>query len=336
MINLRYHVYSLVAVFLALAIGVAAGSTVVQRSVVDNLKSTQGRIEKNLDDLEAQNAALADRTAALEDRAGALSEQGPAALLGGDLDGVPVVILRTEGMSGDALQRVRDALKVSGADVVADVEVRQAMTDPDALAVVSPDLGLSPDERQPEQVQTALAERLAGYLLTLRDEGAPETSSDDTTPTTEPAPSESATEAADFLRSLDDAGLVSVRGPLGDSGVNTEGLKVLLLGGMTKDFDPAAVYRPLLDVLADGRRPIALAADAALDHPLQDGEEAFGMVDAVRGSGRLRDRISTVDDLGDFAGVTAVVLGLANLADRQVGHYGVADGADSLLPTRRP
>ena len=29
MINIRYHVYSLVAVFLALAIGVAAGSTVV-------------------------------------------------------------------------------------------------------------------------------------------------------------------------------------------------------------------------------------------------------------------------------------------------------------------
>ena len=59
MINIRYHVYSLVAVFLALAIGVAAGSTVVQRSVVDNLKSTQGRIEKNLDDLEAKNAELA-------------------------------------------------------------------------------------------------------------------------------------------------------------------------------------------------------------------------------------------------------------------------------------
>ena len=49
MINIRYHVYSLLAVFLALAIGVAAGSTVVQRSVVDNLKSTQGRIEQNLD-----------------------------------------------------------------------------------------------------------------------------------------------------------------------------------------------------------------------------------------------------------------------------------------------
>ena len=79
MINIRYHVYSLVAVFLALAIGVAAGSTVVQRSVVDNLSSTQGRIEKNLDDLEAKNAELQDRAAALECRSGSLTQEGPAA-----------------------------------------------------------------------------------------------------------------------------------------------------------------------------------------------------------------------------------------------------------------
>ena len=83
MINIRYHVYSLVAVFLALAIGVAVGSTVVQRSVVDNLRSTQGRIEQNLDDLEAQNAALQERTAALESRSGSLTEEGPGALLTG-------------------------------------------------------------------------------------------------------------------------------------------------------------------------------------------------------------------------------------------------------------
>ena len=62
MINIRYHVYSLVAVFLALAIGVAAGSTVVQRSVVDNLRSTQGRIEQNL------GIKLADRFNRLDHR----------------------------------------------------------------------------------------------------------------------------------------------------------------------------------------------------------------------------------------------------------------------------
>ena len=83
MINIRYHVYSLVAVFLALAIGVAAGSTVVQRSVVDNLKSTQGRIEKNLDDLEAQNADAAGADGrARGPRAARSAERGPGGLAG--------------------------------------------------------------------------------------------------------------------------------------------------------------------------------------------------------------------------------------------------------------
>jgi hypothetical protein len=50
----------------------------------------------------------------------------------------------------------------------------------------------------------------------------------------------------------------------------------------------------------------------------------------------LRDKVSTVDHVGDFAGVSALVLALAGLPEGQVGHYGVDDGADALLPPRRP
>ena len=80
---------------------------------------------------------------------------------------------------------------------------------------------------------------------------------------------------------------------------------------------------------------MVVVADAALDEPLGEGEEAYGLVGVVRGSGRLRDRVSTVDHVGDFAGVSALVLGLAGLADGQVGQFGVDEGADSLLPTQR-
>ena len=48
MLNLRYHVISLVAVFLALGIGVLMGSTVVNRGVVDQLR-------KRLDGVEASD-----------------------------------------------------------------------------------------------------------------------------------------------------------------------------------------------------------------------------------------------------------------------------------------
>ena len=35
-------------------------------------------------------------------------------------------------------------------------------------------------------------------------------------------------------------------------------------------------------------------------------------------------------------GALALILALAGLPEGQVGHYGVDDGADSLLPPRRP
>ena len=48
MINLRYHIVSIVAVFLALAVGVVMGSTVIARSELDFLHNRQ-------DDLEGKN-----------------------------------------------------------------------------------------------------------------------------------------------------------------------------------------------------------------------------------------------------------------------------------------
>jgi hypothetical protein len=348
MINIRYHVYSLVAVFLALAIGVAAGSTVVQRSVVDNLRSTQGRIEKNLDELEAKNAALQDRASALEGRAGTLTDQGPAAFLSDTLPGAHVMVIRTQGTSGDALGRVREGLKVAGAETVSDVQLKPSLADPEALAGFAPQLELNADEQaQPEQVQTAIGQRLGQLIAQVHGErAAPSPTSqpaagsvdtvDSTVPTTDAPATPAARELADFLRLLDDAGLASVRGPLGQDGVATSDLELVVLGGLTKDADLAPVLQPALEVIAASGRPMAVAADAPLDQPLGDGEQAFGVVSGARSNRRVRDAVSTVDHVGDFAGVSAVVLALAALPEGQVGHYGVDDGADTLLPPRRP
>ena len=81
---------------------------------------------------------------------------------------------------------------------------------------------------------------------------------------------------------------------------------------------------------------MAVAADAPLDQPVASGEQAYGIVAATHGDRRFRDMVSTVDHVGDFAGISALILALAGLPEGQVGHYGVDDGADALLPPRRP
>jgi hypothetical protein len=340
MINIRYHVYSLVAVFLALAIGVAAGSTVVQRSVVDNLRSTQGRIEQNLDDLEAQNAELQERTADLEGREGSLLDEGPSALLAGKLASQPLVLVRSEGLPRDAVDRVRDVLQVAGADIVADVELRAAVADPEVLAAVGTELGNDGDGTDPEQVPAAIGQRLGEAIVAVHDEevGLKRPSGDvltETAPTTDAPAADSALELEELLHQLDDLGVVSFRGPLGDDGVATEGVELVVLGGLTTDVDPVPVLDALLSAVAGAAPPMAVATDAALDEPPQEGDEPSGIVPAVRGDGRLRDQVTTVDHVADFAGLSALVLGLADLDLGQVGHFGVDDGADSVLPPRR-
>ncbi len=339
MINIRYHVYSLVAVFLALAIGVAAGSTVVQRSVVDNLRSTQGRIEQNLDELEAQNAELQERTGALEGREGSLIDEGPAALLAGKLTGQPLVLLRTEGTPGGAVDRVRDVLEVAGAEVVADVELRAAVNDPEVLA----DGGLRARDRGGERRSGPAAgshrpaarggarrrPRRRGFGTTVR-RAAPRRRTDHGG-----AGGRDAVELEELLRQLDDLGVLSFRGPLGEAGVTTAGADLLVLGGLTTDMDPVPFLDGMLSLVAADAVPMAVAADAALDEPPPEGEEALGIVPTVRGDGRLRDAVTTVDHVADFAGLSALVLGLADLDLGQVGHFGVDDGADSVLPPRR-
>jgi hypothetical protein len=344
MINVRYHVYSLVAVFLALAIGVAAGSTVVQRSVVDNLRSTQGRIEKNLDSLQADNNDLQVRIGALEKRSGSLSDDGPTSLLADELTGKPVVLIRVQGVAGDVLDRVRNTLSVAGADTVADIEVKAASADPDTLSTLAEELGLAVDQREPEQIEQAVGEQL-GALLAAVDatsfgvigQSSARSASDSQPPATDPQPSPEALQLREYADSLDNAGILSVRGPLGkDANVPDGRPELLIIGGMTTQFDPVPLLRPLLEVLADTGRPVTLAADATLASPPGQGEKASGIVATVRGAGRLRDRVSTVDVLDDFAGLAAMVLGLADLANGQIGHYGVGEGADALLPTRHP
>ena len=62
MINLRYHIVSIVAVFLALGIGLALGSTFVDSILVNELKAQVDEFEiEQQDALELRVSAIAQR-----------------------------------------------------------------------------------------------------------------------------------------------------------------------------------------------------------------------------------------------------------------------------------
>ena len=58
MINLRYHIVSLVAVFLAIALGIVMGSTVIDRAIVDGLQNRVESVNKRANGIDSENRTL--------------------------------------------------------------------------------------------------------------------------------------------------------------------------------------------------------------------------------------------------------------------------------------
>lgn len=74
MINLRFHIVSLVAVFLALALGIVTGSTLLDRVTVQQLESTQTQIERKIQLKSTENDALRRELDRIDAQQNSLSE----------------------------------------------------------------------------------------------------------------------------------------------------------------------------------------------------------------------------------------------------------------------
>lgn len=118
MINFRYHVISIVAVFLALGIGIVMGSTVIDRAIVNSLenridaaeknsierKVESDRLEKSVRNQDAQDTALAGHT------------------VRGYLTGQTVFVITVGNVSDATLVETRELLAVSGARLGAEIK----------------------------------------------------------------------------------------------------------------------------------------------------------------------------------------------------------------------
>ena len=79
MINFRFHVVSLIAIFLALALGVVIGAGVIDRGVVDTLNSRLDRVEAKSDRIQSANNKLSTENGQLSQAIGLGVWDKPAA-----------------------------------------------------------------------------------------------------------------------------------------------------------------------------------------------------------------------------------------------------------------
>lgn len=324
MINFRYHLVSLVAVFLALAVGIVAGSTVIRESLVSSLEANVRSAERRLDEVQATNSELEARLDERDERDAQRDEEGPDVFLGGRLAGTPVLFVTAEGVDGEPLDQMKRSVESADGRVAGVVTLRDklALTEPDDVGALRAVLGSAATD--PDELRAELAERLSRLVRGLAWPAGPDDADEAVTPT-DLGPTQEA--LADLLRDLETTGFVALDDV--DAAPALDGVRLLAYSGAGATLDDELLLFPLLEELADADQPLVVAVEST--DP--GGEVPRGsFVGKARLDNDLREGLSTVDDAEGFDGWAAAVLAMEWLDDAEIGHYGIGEGAQSLLP----
>ncbi len=166
MINFRYHIVSLTAVFLALVIGILMGTTVVSKATVDGLKANVRRAEARSAAVHRTNDQLNDELSArvevTEETDEALNDSVLAHTVRDQLVDVPVLVIVTDGIDKKRIDATLAVLAAAGAAVPGVLTVTDRLgadgTEADRLReLLDVPTGVDPHQ--------AAARRVAGVLV---------------------------------------------------------------------------------------------------------------------------------------------------------------------------
>jgi len=302
MMSLRYHVVSIAAVLLALALGVVLGASALSGRVLGALTSDRDQLAGQVVGLRGERDAAAARLHATE----GLVAAGAPSTVAGVLPGRGVAVLAAPDADPADVDAVAGLVEAAGGRVTGRLALTDAALAPDqaeALRALVPRL-LPAGAQLPTTTDTgALTGSLLGSLLVTRPGG----------------PGEQATgpEATAALRALGDGGFLRVPDALDPSPAE---LALVVTGGRADPTRDGTLARLTGEMDRVG-------AGAVLA-----GRTGSGAVSAVRGDPALRSGLSSVDALEGPASRVATVLALREQADGRAGTYGPAAGTFTPQP----
>jgi len=304
-INFRYHVVSLTAVFLALAIGLVVGTAALNGPLEDALKNQVGSLSK-------QTQTYRDRITQLETEAGRqeqFASQAAPIMLAGKLTGRRVLVVSLS-QAGGSVGKVVDMLKQAGAQIAGQVEIEDKLLDPNSKANLL-DVATNAAQ-QPGITGTPLnsngVETSSFLLATVLLAHNPPLSSDVT---------------KTVLTAYKESNFIV---PTGDLSTPAESV-VIVAGEPYTDSDGETKNANVTTVVEwfSKKAPTVVAASGA--------GGTGNVISAVRSDPNLSKTAATVDNVTTPDGQLAVPLALSELLlTNKPGHYGVAGGATSMLP----
>lgn len=305
MINFRFHVVSLIAIFLALALGVVIGAGVIDRGVVNTLNDRLDSVEAKSDRIKSENDALTDENSKLS---GAIEDLEPFAV-DGRLVGDTTAVLAVRGIDEGKVKATATAAQTAGATVPGILWIEDKWNLADAGAVKDLQDALGVTIRNKAALRTEGWRQLGVRLAT--------------------APSEVGTD--DLLATLVDAGFLSYESTGGSDSLAAfpgRDASMTLITGTSASVPSELLVVPATNGLEAASIPLVVA-DQWVE--ATDGPSRGDALQPLR-DGNLGRSVSTVDDLDQPMGPTTVVLALADLLRTPpvVGHYGYGPGTQPL------
>jgi hypothetical protein len=347
-IDFRYHVVSIVAVFLALAIGIVLGSTELQGTTYNVLDHATAKLQTEYDQVRSQLASAQAQASEGE----AYAQAVEPAVLRDLLSGERLLIVTEPGAQSSVVSGISTAATDAGATVTGQIMLQPKFFDSSdttqdslnqtTLDVAQP-VGISVNSS--ENYQQQAAQVIASEILVKspgsagsQQAGTPQSSTSPTGTPSTGTPSTSTqqagagadSEASTMLSAYASAGFLNTTGQPG-----TPASLVVVVTPQNAPSDGSAdpldqVLVPLVQELAAKSSATVVAGSSAAS--------GAGSPIAVLRANNVASQVSTVDDADFVSGQSVVIQALATLLrGGKAGSYGfTGNGANAVAPSPAP
>jgi Copper transport outer membrane protein, MctB len=311
-IDFRYHLVSIAAIFLSLAIGIVLGATALQDP---SLRLIENRTNQLAKDNQALREQVQQMRRVQEGENQFAQRLGPQ-LVQGRLSGERVVFVLLPGASQTIHDQATKMVSQAGATVSGQVTIQKKFLDDDQVTVldqlaetVKPSDITFPENATPYDKAAAV---LAGAVVTTQQARA---GSEDAA-------------GGEILSGFKDQGFVTFSGKPGGRAT----LAVVIAPstpyqGQGSDTDNQALVS-LAAALDAGDRGTVVAG------PYQAAQDG-GLIQVLRNAGAA-ERVSTIDTADTPSGQVVTVLALAAESTGKSGKYGTGSGVEGYVPSPSP
>ena len=308
MISLRYHIVSITAVFLALAVGVVLGSTAISSRLLSGLSNENNSLAQEVVNLQSDRNALNSK---LTDADRFATSVGPLAVKGQLTDRTVVLVTTADAKPSDR-DALAELMRAAGATVTGELQLTDSFVDPrkadqlrDLVARLQPAGTQLPTASDPG----TRAGGLLGTLLLLKKDTNQQQASAD--------------ESAAALAGLTSAGFIKP-----GQGLRPAQLAVVLTGGAVAGDSAgdkaATIARFAIQLDRSGAGAVLAGGNGSAN--------GTGGIGVVRADTAATSVLSTVDNVDFAAGRVVTVLALREQFDGKSGRYGVAGNAEAPSP----